>query len=272
MGFRRRLSGCIAAPPRSSPLAAVIVLAVIGALTAAMVVSHKADPWILAALALLLLLAIAIRAVYAIHMALLALVWLLWLGYIPYFRWWPFHLLAPIIFYGLAVIPFPPLRGSVGWLRMGRFGAEVWAMVVATVILSAAALILWTAFTGPNLAGHLAMMPKMPLYAYPLAAIGFAFLNAGMEEVIFRGIMLEALDSALGETSWSLGMQAVSFAALHYLSGFPNGGLGVLMVFVYGLMLGMVRRRAGGLLAPWIAHVAADITIFTTLVVILARK
>lgn len=272
MGFRRCLLGCIAAPPRSSSLAAIIVLSVIGALTAAMVVPHKADPWILTALALLLFLAIGIRTVYAIHMALLALVWILLVGYVPHFRWWPFHLLAPIILYGLAVILFPPLRRSVGWLRMGRFGADVWALVVATAILSAVALILWTAFTRPNLAGYLAKMPKMPLYAYPLAAIGFAFLNAAMEEVIFRGIMLEALDSALGETSWSLGMQAVSFAALHYLSGFPNGGLGVLMVFVYGLMLGMVRRRAEGLLAPWIAHVAADITIFTTLVVMLARK
>jgi membrane protease YdiL (CAAX protease family) len=272
MGFRSCLSGSIAAPPRSSPLAAVIVLAVIGALTVAMVVPHRADPWILVALALLLFLAIVVRAVYAIHIALFALAWMLWVGYFPDLQWWPFHLLGPLIVYGAAVTLFPPLRRPVGWLRVGSLGDAVWSMVVATAIISAAALILWTAFAKPNLAGSFAMMPAMPLYVYPLAAIGFAFLNAAMEEVVFRGIMLEALDSALGETSWSLGMQAVSFAALHYRSGFPNGGLGVLMVFVYGLMLGMVRRRAGGLLAPWIAHVAADITIFTTLVVMLTRK
>ena len=83
--------------------------------------------------------------------------------------------------------------------------------------------------------------------------------------------MMEALDSALGDGYWSTGTQAVSFAALHYLTGFPSGMLGFFMVLVYGVMLGVIRRRSSGLLAPWIAHVMTDIAIFSILAVMLFR-
>ena len=145
-------------------------------------------------------------------------------------------------------------------------------MVVATVIVSIAALILWTMLTQPDLRRHLALLKAIPFWAYPFVAIGFAFLNAAMEEAVFRGIMLEALDSALGERGGSISLQAVSFAAFHYPSGFPNGVLGFLMVLVYGVMLGLIRRRSEGMIAPWVAHVAADLTIFITLAVVLVRR
>jgi hypothetical protein len=49
------------------------------------------------------------------------------------------------------------------------------------------------------------------------------------------------------------------------VDGFPNGWTGFAMVVVYGVLLGSICRRSGGLLAPWVAHVAADLTIFTLL-------
>jgi membrane protease YdiL (CAAX protease family) len=60
-------------------------------------------------------------------------------------------------------------------------------------------------------------------------------------------------------------LQAASFALLHFVSGFPGGCWGLAMTFVYGLMLGTIRRRAQGMLAPWLAHVCADLTIFAIL-------
>jgi hypothetical protein len=36
-------------------------------------------------------------------------------------------------------------------------------------------------------------------------------------------------------------------------------------------MLGLVRRCSGGLLAPWFAHVAADVAIFSVLAAIVFR-
>lgn len=41
------------------------------------------------------------------------------------------------------------------------------------------------------------------------------------------------------------------------------------MVLLYGFMLGIVRWRSRGLFAPWLAHLAADISIFTILAVTL---
>ena len=261
-------SGSVTTPPRSSRVATAIVLSVIGVLSLAMIVPGTAGKWVLAALVVLLLLAIIRKAIYATHIALLALIWALVVGFVPHIQLWPLNPLAPLIVYGMAVVLTPQLRRSVGWLRTGHFRPDVRLLVVATVIVSSAALVIWTVFTKPDLQRHLALIPEMPLWVYPLAAIGFATINAAMEEIIFRGVMMEALDSALGETYWSVGTQAVSFAALHYLAGFPNGVLGFLMVFVYGVMLGLVRRRSKGLFAPWVAHVAADITIFATVAVI----
>ena len=56
-------------------------------------------------------------------------------------------------------------------------------------------------------------------------------------------------------------LQASAFAAAHVLLGFPNGRLGYLMVFVYGTMLGYLRVRSKGMLAPYLTHVLADLTI-----------
>jgi membrane protease YdiL (CAAX protease family) len=263
--------GSVTAPPRSSRVATALVLSVIGALSLAMVAPDTAGKWVLAALAALLILAIVHKAIYATHIALLALIWIFVVGFIPHFQLWPLNLLAPLIVYGMVVVLTPHLRRSVGWLRAGHFGPDVRLIVIATVIVSSVALVFWTVFSKPDVQRHLALVPEMPFWIYPLAAIGFASINAAMEEIVFRGIMMEALDSALGETYRSVGVQAVSFAALHYLAGFPNGVLGFLMAFVYGIMLGVVRWRSKGLLAPWVAHVVADITIFATLAVILVQ-
>ena len=129
-------------------------------------------------------------------------------------------------------------------------------------------MVAWVLIEKPDLDHHIALIPEMPVWLYPLAAVGFAFLNAATEEAVFRGIMMEALDSAMGDGLWSVAAQAVSFAALHYVAGFPNGVSGFVMTLLYGFMLGIVRRRSKGMLAPWVAHVAADIVIFATLSII----
>ncbi len=236
-----------------------------------MVLPDATGKWVLAALALLLPLAIWCKAIYAVHIALLALVWILLVGFVPFFRLWPLNILAPLAVYGGAVMLSSSLRRSVGWLRTGRSGRDVRILIVATIIISGAALVAWTVLTNPDLERHLALVPDLPLWVYPLLAVAFAVVNAAMEEVIFRGVMMEALDSALGDGYWSIGTQAVSFAALHYLAGFPSGVLGFFMVLVYGVMLGVIRRRSKGLLAPWVAHVTTDIAIFSILAVVLFR-
>jgi uncharacterized protein len=55
-------------------------------------------------------------------------------------------------------------------------------------------------------------------------------------------------------------VQALSFGAQH-VHGFPRGAAGVVLASVWAIGLGMLRRRAGGLLAPILAHIVADATI-----------
>ena len=102
--------------------------------------------------------------------------------------------------------------------------------------------------------------------------LGFCHLQCNNGRAVFRSIVMDATDSALGDNYISVCIQAVvPFAAFPYSVGFPKGLTGILLVLVYGFMLGSVRRLSKGMLAPLMAHVAADITIFSTLVVIFSK-
>jgi membrane protease YdiL (CAAX protease family) len=264
-----RISEFIKEPPRSSFIGATIVLSVVAVLSMALVIPDTAGKWVLAVLAGLLLLSIIRRAVYAIHAALFVLLLLLLVALIPLFQIWPLSILMPLIMYGIVASIVPQLRNSVGWIHRGSINSKLIKLIIATILVSALALIGWVILTKPDVKHHLALVPELPFWAYPFTGIGFAILNAMMEEAIFRGIIMEALDSALGAGYLSACIQAIPFAALHYLAGFPNGVLGFIMVGVYGIMLGIIRRLSRGMLAPLITHFAADITIFSILVFIL---
>jgi membrane protease YdiL (CAAX protease family) len=81
---------------------------------------------------------------------------------------------------------------------------------------------------------------------------------------------MDALDRALGDGHASVGIQAILFGAHHYLAGFPNGASGLVLTLIYGFLLGILRRLSGGMLAPLMAHIAADLVIFIILLVYLA--
>jgi membrane protease YdiL (CAAX protease family) len=71
---------------------------------------------------------------------------------------------------------------------------------------------------------------------------------------------LHALDSTLGAGFAALLLQAFAFGAIH-IRGFPRGWLGVGLACIFGLFMGVIRRRGGGMFAPWIAHVFTDVVI-----------
>jgi hypothetical protein len=88
----------------------------------------------------------------------------------------------------------------------------------------------------------------------------FAMLNAAVEEAAYRGVFLHALDRSLGPGFAALLLQALAFGAIH-IRGFPRGWPGVGLACIFGLLMGVIRRRAGGMFAPWIAHVFTDVVI-----------
>jgi len=100
-----------------------------------------------------------------------------------------------------------------------------------------------------------------------LLAVVFSMINAAVEETIYRGVLLHALDAALGAGWAAVGVQAAPFGLMH-LHGFPRGWIDVGLATIYGLMMGILRRRARGMLAPWVGHVAVDTSIVAILVLL----
>ena len=78
-------------------------------------------------------------------------------------------------------------------------------------------------------------------------------------------VIMQGLDAVFRDRYISLILQAVLFGIIH-LHGVPGGNIGVVMASIYGLMLGSLRLVAKGMLAPFVAHVFADITIFSIVV------
>lgn len=253
--------GQIHDPPRSSWFGGVILISIITALAVAQSRVGSLNTWEVRATILMLPLAIASKSIYTIHLNLFVIFYFL-MGLFPHFSNNPFNYLTPLILYAYAVVLIPVLRGAVGWLRVGQFDAKIWMLLVAIIVVSGVALTAWVHESSPDLSRYSRLLPKLPLWPTLVYGLAFSAFNAAREEIIWRGIMMEALDSAFGAGILSEVIQALSFGVAHYQSGFPNGIEGSSMAFAYGLMLGTIRRKSRGMLACWIAHVAADSTIF----------
>ena len=185
----------------------------------------------------------------------------------------PQQVLFPIAFaiYFLVVWRLPWLRRASAWLRWGSIDATIVAFAVAIATVSGVALLAWFAIARPDVSDLIrTFVPNQPLWILAPGAILFSMLNAAIEEAAYRGILLAALDATLGPGVRAVIVQALAFGAIHLYGGVPRGAVGVALAFVYGVALGALRRMAGGLLAPWIAHVLTDIVIFS-IVIALAR-
>jgi membrane protease YdiL (CAAX protease family) len=175
-------------------------------------------------------------------------------------QWWPWYLLAPVAAYFVTVCLVPPLRHSMDWLQAGHCRGWVLAATAAIVALSSTALLRYDSLVHPDLGALTGQLPAWPPAALVVAGALFAVLNASLEEMIFRGVLQTALAAQVG-AGWAVLVQAAAFGVGHG-SGYPPGNRGMALAGIYGVMLGVLRQRAGGLLAPWIAHVCADAVIF----------
>ena len=258
------MKGLIESPPLGSPGARLITLGVLVFFAIHLSIHRAAPGWLLASLFLLTLAALCIRAVQPFHFSLLCSLWLLIPLIAPALSKWPFYKVTPLAVYAGVLAMSRHLRKSVLWFRAGRLGIDTWLFVSLVVVASSGALVVWNLICRPDLAACRANIPPMPFWLLPLAGVSFALLNSAVEEAIFRGVMLQALDSAVGAGIISLMIQAVFFGWLHYSDvGCPKGLVGVVMASVYGLILGYLRYRSSGILAPWLAHAGTDLAVFT---------
>jgi membrane protease YdiL (CAAX protease family) len=169
-------------------------------------------------------------------------------------------------------LPIVEARRTFDWARAGQLDQLTWILVVLTSLISALALILWALWTdylgvATQMLGPLRSAPRW--FSLLILIPGFAIVNAFAEEAAFRGVLQGALERFFPlRERFVILVQASVFAAFHYHGGFPNGKVGYLMTFVYACMLGVLRRRSGGLLAPYLTHVVADSVIGLTLVLL----
>jgi uncharacterized protein len=188
------------------------------------------------------------------------------IGLLPeHLRWWPLPGVVGVAVYLLSLAASrrdPGRRHPV--LRFGRVtAAELW-MVVGLVVASAVVLMLFARSAPPRIGTGASFLVGLAPWSLAAVGVAFAIVNAFVEEVLFRGAVQQHLSGVLG--SWpAVLVQALAFGVLH-LNGYPYGLAGVALASVYGLTLGALRLRSGGLMAPLIAHVCADAVIFVLIV------
>jgi len=172
--------------------------------------------------------------------------------------------LTQFILSTLCILPFAQTRTTLSWATWGKLDRTSLALSLATGLLSTIALVLWATWSdnlgiGVHMMQGLAEVPNWLVLCIVIPS--FALINAFIEEIIYRGVFQEALQRVLQRNDLVLILQASAFAAVHFAAGFPNGYMGYSMVFVYGWMLGYLRIRSQGLMAPYLAHVISDLTI-----------
>lgn len=172
---------------------------------------------------------------------------------------WPAPLLLAVVLLWVFGRLWSPLRPTLAWLHRGRFTSDLPWLVLATIVLSAIALTVWAQLVHPEVSPFLAALRSMPPAAAIAGIVVFALINSACEEAVFTGAFLHELRGVL-DVRIALGVQSLAFGLMH-IEGFPSGLIGVALGTVYGVMLGVIRVRSRGMVAPYTAHVMADVTI-----------
>ncbi len=159
------------------------------------------------------------------------------------------------------------LRSSPRWWAPGHVPLR-WTALVGGV--TPIALVGWVVLFHPNLRDVVgAYVPDLPLPVLIAGAVGFALVNAALEELIWRGVLQDRLDPLFGAAG-AIAISSISFGVQH-LHGVPRGAIGVLLAGSWAVMLAALRKHARGMLAPFLSHVVADATI-AVIILTLARR
>jgi membrane protease YdiL (CAAX protease family) len=175
---------------------------------------------------------------------------------LPVLPWQAVMLVALAAFFALGRA-FPTLQPSPTWRAKGAAPLG-WTALVGGV--TPVALFGWVFLFRPDLRDVVqAYIPDLPLPVLVVGAVGFAVINATLEELVWRGVLQDRLEPVFGVAA-AVVLQAASFGIQHY-KGIPRGAVGVLLAGSWALMLGILRRHTRGMLAPILAHVVADAVI-----------
>lgn len=183
---------------------------------------------------------------------------------VPALRRWPWIWAAPFAVYFVLVAAFSPLRKSFAWLRMGRLSVGAIVATVGIMALTSLVLVLFHLTARPDVQSYLSAIPFSALGGVFVAGVVFTIVNAVLEELVFRGILFDALQSQWGK--WVTLVATAALFGFGHLRGYPSGPLGASLAALFGLAIGGLRLWTGGLALPILAHMSADATIYGILV------
>lgn len=162
-------------------------------------------------------------------------------------------------------------KGAFDWIKAGVWDRRQAAIVCGIAALSAISLVCWYEIVHPDVSDLAKLMPHAGVAVLIGVGCLFSIFNAACEEFFWRGAVFAALERALLPGAAVIAIQAASFGLAH-LHGFPRGASGIALATIYGCLLGLVRKNARGLLAPVVAHVFADLTIYSIMGCIVFSK
>ena len=167
----------------------------------------------------------------------------------------------PIVLYFSLVFTIKSLRKNVKFLTVGNFDLFSVLLFCILVFLSVTGIVGWKVLSRPDISSIIAWIPRVHPLLLLAGGFGFAISNSFVEEFIFRGALWDGLEASNFGNYVMIILQAALFSVWHF-KGFPGGIIGSILVFVWGVFLGIIRQRTGGLFTPVLAHICADITIF----------
>lgn len=113
---------------------------------------------------------------------------------------------------------------------------------------------------------YLAQLQRYPGWLAGIGVAGFALVDPVWEELLFRRVVLEDLTASWGQVPPSSSKPCSSRRAP---GGVPLRLGRMLMAAGWGLVLGVLRLRTGGILVPYLVHVTANVVIGSLAVLLL---
>ena len=183
---------------------------------------------------------------------------------VPALRRWPWVWAIPLVAYVMLVALVPRLRNSLAWFRVGRISGLTLAATLGVIAATSLVLVGFHAIAQPDVHYLATAIPFQALGGVVMAGVVFTVINATLEELVFRGILYDAIQS-----QWGVRVTVVATAVLFglgHLHGYPPGAVGAGLATAFGLVTGVLRAWTGGLALPILAHMGADATIYCILV------
>lgn len=169
-------------------------------------------------------------------------------------------LLPGIGAYLFVIVGSRQFRPHIHWMKAGRFNRTVLILTAGLIGLSSLTLLGWAVWIVEDLSRYTEFIPRIPLPLLILYGLFFPLLNSLFEEFISRAVLYDGFAALWSRSAPVILAQAAVFAAWHY-EGFPGGAAGVILVFAWSVVLGIIRHKAGGMMPVLAAHYAADLTI-----------